>query len=315
MSEAVEEEVDCDCPPEGLPAYMGTFADLMSLLMCFFVLLLSFAEMDALKFKLVVKSLESAFGVQREIVANEIPKGTSIIAQEFSPGEPRPTLLQEIRQDTTDETKDALKVKIDAEELAKKQAEKVAAEAEEFKQALKEEIEEGQIDVEIQLNRIVIRVREKGSFPSGDARLNMSFVPIVDKIKTVLVKTDGKIAVAGHTDDIPINTPRYRSNWELSTSRATSVVHALLRDGEMQPNRFVLEGYADTQALAPNDTPINRSRNRRVEIIVLKSTVQDGVTKLIEQLNTQYDAVEGVVTPVDSAGELLENQQTLELEN
>ena len=109
---------------------MATFADLMALLMCFFVLLLSFSEMDALKYKMVVKSLDNAFGVQREIFANDIPKGNSIIAQEFSPGEPRPTPLKEIRQDTVDETRDALKVQMDAEAVAKQEAEALAEEAE-----------------------------------------------------------------------------------------------------------------------------------------------------------------------------------------
>ncbi|OUR72217.1 flagellar motor protein MotB [Methylophaga sp. 41_12_T18] len=298
MSEEVEEH-DCDCPPEGLPAYMGTFADLMSLLMCFFVLLLSFAEMDALKYKMVVKSLEDAFGVQREVAANEIPKGTSIIAQEFSPGDPRPTPLKEVRQDTIDETRDALKVKMDAEDVAKEQQKEIAEEVEKFKEALEGEIEEGLIDVESQLNRIVIRIREKGSFPSGDARLNNAFVPILQKIHDVLVKTNGQIAVAGYTDDIPINTPRYRSNWELSTSRATSVVHELLRYHQMPPERFVLEGYADTKPLAPNDTAENRARNRRVEIIVLKSSIIDEVTKSVDELTKEYDAIEGEITIIN----------------
>ncbi|MBL4761825.1 MAG: type VI secretion system protein TssL [Methylophaga sp.] len=294
MSE--EEEHDCDCPPEGLPAYMGTFADLMSLLMCFFVLLLSFAEMDALKYKMVVKSLDDAFGVQREVTADAIPKGTSIIAQNFSPGDPRPTPLKEVRQDTIDETRDALKVKMDAKDLAEQQAKEIAEETEKFKQALEGEIAEGLIDVESQLSRIVIRIREKGSFQSGDARLNRGFVPILQKINDVLSKTDGQIAVAGHTDDIPINTPRYRSNWELSTSRATSVIHVLLQSGEMSRERFVIEGYADTQPLVPNDSTQNRAKNRRVEIIVLKSELGEGVIKSIENLNTQYDAIEGEVS-------------------
>jgi chemotaxis protein MotB len=295
MSEEVEEH-DCDCPPEGLPAWLGTFADLMSLLMCFFVLLLSFAEMDALKYKMVVKSLDNAFGVQREVAANAIPKGTSIIAQEFSPGEPRPTPLKEVRQDTIDETRDALKVKMDAEDVAKQQAKEIAEEAEAFKEALEGEIAEGLIDVETESNRIVIRIREKGSFPSGDAKLNRAFTPIIDKIREVLVKTDGQIAVAGHTDNIPINTPRYRSNWELSTSRAASVVHHLLDSGEMTTDRFVLEGYADTQPLTTNDTAEDRAKNRRVEIIILKTSILDGVTKSIESLNEEFDAVEGEVT-------------------
>jgi len=294
MSE--ESEQDCNCPPEGLPAYMGTFADLMSLLMCFFVLLLSFAEMDALKYKMVVKSLENAFGVQREIAADSIPKGTSIIAQEFSPGDPRPTPLKEIRQDTIDDTRDALEVKMDADDVAKEQAKEIAEDLEKFKEALEGEIEAGLIDVESQLNRIVIRIREKGSFPSGDARLNIEFEPILEKIHDVLSKTNGQIAVAGHTDDIPINTPRYRSNWELSTSRATSVVHELLKHGAMPPERFVLEGYADTQTIVPNDTAENRARNRRVEIIVLKSSVLEDVTKSVDDISKEYDAIEGEIT-------------------
>ncbi|HDY84980.1 hypothetical protein LCGC14_0542160 [marine sediment metagenome] len=301
MSEELEDDaVEQDCPPVGLPAYMGTFADLMSLLMCFFVLLLSFAEMDALKYKMVVKSLDNAFGVQREVAANEIPKGTSIIAQEFSPGEPRPTPLSEVRQDTIDETRDALKVKQDADEkaevAAKKQQEEINEESLEFQEALKEEIDEGLIDVETQFDRIVIRIREKGSFQSGNANLNREFLPILDKIRHVLSKTDGQIVVAGHTDNIPINTARYRSNWELSTSRATSVVHELLANGEMQPDRFVLEGHAETQPLTTNDTPENRAKNRRVEIIVLKSTSKQEVNDSIERLNNEYESVDGEVT-------------------
>jgi chemotaxis protein MotB len=299
MSEE-EEQHDCDCPPEGLPAYMGTFADLMSLLMCFFVLLLSFAEMDALKYKMVVKSLENAFGVQREIAANSIPKGTSIIAQEFSPGDPKPTPLKEIRQETTDDTRDALEVKMDAKEVAEKQEKEIAEEVEKFKEALEKEIDAGLIDVESQQNRIVIRIREKGSFPSGGAKLNLGFVPILKKIHDVLIKTDGQIAVAGHTDDIPINTPRYRSNWELSTSRATSVVHELLKYGEMPPTRFVLEGYSDTTPMAPNDTAENRARNRRVEIIVLKSSIIDEVNKSIDDISNEYDSIEREITIINN---------------
>lgn len=297
MSEEAEEH-DCDCPPEGLPAWLGTFADLMCLLMCFFVLLLSFAEMDVLKYKMVVKSLDNAFGVQRDVIADDIPKGTSIIAQQFSPGDPEPTPLKQVHQETIDESRDALKVKMDAKDVAEQQEKEIAEETEKFKQALEGEIAQGLIDVESQQSRIVIRIREKGSFPSGDARLNRGFKPILRKIHDVLAKTDGQIAVAGHTDDIPINTPRYRSNWELSTSRATSVIHVLLSEGDMSASRFVIEGYADTEPLAPNDSAENRAKNRRVEIIVLKSALEDEVSRSIEDLR-QYDAIDSKITTVD----------------
>lgn len=282
---------------EGLPAYMATFADLMSLLMCFFVLLLSFAEIDALKYKMVVKSLENAFGVQREVAASEVPKGTSIIAQEFSPGEPRPTPLKVVRQDTMDPTREELKVTADAEQMAQQQVKQIAEETRQFREALDQEIEDGLIVVESQFSRIVIRIREKGSFPSGDARLNQAFIPILAKIHDVLLKTDGRIAVAGHTDNVPINTARYRSNWELSTSRATSVVHELLRPGDMQADRFVLEGYADTRPLVPNDTSANRAKNRRVEIIVLKSPVEGELVRSIDELMQEHDSVDSEISP------------------
>ena len=95
---------------EGGAGWLATFADLMSLLMCFFVLFLSFSEMDVLKFKRLAGSMKSAFGVQQKFRADDIPKGTSIIAQEFSPGKPQPTPLNEIWQKTTDESRNSLDV-------------------------------------------------------------------------------------------------------------------------------------------------------------------------------------------------------------
>ena len=104
-----DEDEECECPA-GLPAWMATFADLMSLLMCFFVLLLSFSEMDAMKFKRLAGSMAQAFGVQNKLKVTDVPKGTSIIAQEFSPGTPSPTPINEIWQKTEDITEMSLEV-------------------------------------------------------------------------------------------------------------------------------------------------------------------------------------------------------------
>jgi chemotaxis protein MotB len=104
----MSDEEECNCPPEGLPAYMGTFADLMALLMCFFVLLLSFSEMDVLKFKQIAGSMNFAFGVQNKVEVKDIPKGTSIVAKEFSPGKPQPTVIQSVMQQTVDITKETV---------------------------------------------------------------------------------------------------------------------------------------------------------------------------------------------------------------
>ncbi len=263
-----------ECPPceAGLPAWSATFADLMSLLMCFFVLLLSFATMDAVRFKKMADSMKDAFGVQREIPVNEIVKGISVIKLEFSPSTiPEPSPIDEIRQHTTEEDKEELKVDdamVDA--VAEQQREEMEQQAEELKEALKEEIEQGLVELETEFPRIIIRIREKGSFPSGSAQLDPGFFEVMDKISAKLSQVKGKIIVAGHTDDIPISTSRFRSNWELSAGRAVTVAHALLGNPAVEPVRVVVEGHADSKPLAPNDSRENRSRNRRVELILVR---------------------------------------------
>lgn len=253
------------CPP----AWLATFADLMSLLMCFFVLLLSFSEMDALKFKQLAGSMNQAFGVQRDIKTKVIPKGTSIIAKEFSPGRPSPTALKVMRQHTTDAKKNNLDFN-DGKGDGGTEKEKIEKRLEKLKKGLHDQIGKGNIEVTGDNKRTVIRIREKGSFPSGSARLRPGFEPVVKKIADALVDLKGRIQVSGHTDNIPISTFRFNSNWELSSARAVSILNAILKAKKIPDNRFVIQGHADTDPLIPNTTAQNRAINRRVEIIVLK---------------------------------------------
>lgn len=273
-----------ECPKceQGLPAWLATFADLMSLLMCFFVLLLSFATIDAVRFKKMADSMKDAFGVQREIPASEIVKGVSVVKLEFSPSTiPEPSIVNEIRQETQDEDKEELKVN-DAvmEAVEEKLKEEVKEQTEELKETLKEEIDQGLVEVETEHPRIIIRIREKGSFPSGSARLDPGFLAVMDKISGKLSNVPGKIIVAGHTDDIPISTLRFRSNWELSAGRAVTVAHALLSNPAVDPERVVVEGHADSKPLVPNDSRENRSRNRRVELVLVRGQDEVDVTEL-----------------------------------
>ena len=266
-----EEAVKCpSCPP----AWLATFADLMSLLMCFFVLLLSFSEMDALKFKQLAGSMSQAFGVQRDVKTKEIPKGTSIIAKEFTPGRPTPTALKVMRQHTTDDRKKNLDFR-KGPQNSDKSGETTPAEKrlEKLKKALKDQIAAGSIEVSGDNERTIIRIREKGSFSSGSATLSTKFKPVLKKITDALEKTPGKIHISGHTDNIPISTYKFRSNWELSSARAVSILDQILRLTKNIPNdRLVIQGYSDTLPLVPNTTPKNRATNRRVEIEVIKQT-------------------------------------------
>ena len=300
MSDCECEEVKC---PEGIPAWVMTFADLMSLLLAFFVLLFSFSEMDKNIYKELAGSLKDAFGVQREIVAKETPRGINIIAREFSPGRPVPTPINEVRQMTTDESKlhpvftdpseagqenqskrsddaedkefNAMQEDVIDSEIASRLAaleevtlEKIQQDAESIKGELAEEIRKGLIDVDVKDKRIILRVREKGAFPSGSADIIQPFNAITGKIGKVFSGFNGKVIVSGHTDSIPIRTGRYRSNWELSASRAVSVIHALRKNNHMSNKRFEIAAYADTQPVDSNDTYLGRAKNRRVEIML-----------------------------------------------
>ncbi|MBJ7536875.1 flagellar motor protein MotB [Marinomonas transparens] len=288
-----EEESECPECIEGLPAYMGTFADLMSLLMCFFVLLLSFAEMDVLKFKQLAGSMREAFGVQKEIKADSIPMGTSIIAQEFSPARPEPTPINEVRQDADDTQDNTLEVlcKPDSAEInekdgagspspdtfvdkskadleREKQIQQTEEDAKQIASVLREEVSKGTVEIETQEQTITIRLKDQGSFESGSAELNYDFIPVIDLVREVLVGLEGSIAVEGHTDNVPIETARFKSNWQLSSARAIAVAEELFATGELEQNRFAVTGYADTRPLVPNDTSAHRATNRRVELVI-----------------------------------------------
>jgi chemotaxis protein MotB len=298
-----------DCPPcdEGLPPWLATFADLMSLLMCFFVLLLSFATVDAVRFKKMAESMKDAFGVQREIPANEIVKGVSVIKQEWSPSVAEQSVITEIRQETSEVEKEHLEMKDGESEQEKSQAEQVeqqqeidrqaaleAAEAElqkeldaqlaELQESLDQEVEQGLVTLERAEGSIIIRIQEKGSFGSGSARLDPGFHDVMDRISRVLAAKPGKILVAGHTDNIPISTGRFRSNWELSSARAVTVLHSMLRNEDIAEERIVVQGLADTQPVVANDSPQNRAKNRRVELI-LKRGIDENLQDLRDLQN------------------------------
>ena len=293
---------ELECPPckQKIAAWVMTFADLMSLLMCFFVLLLSFSEMDALKFKRLAGSMSEAFGVQNILNVSDIPKGTSIIAQEFSPGRPDPTPINEIWQKTKNLTESSLEVacmdtgssnegeKGDAVKLViMNKLKELIGETEEdaltIASALSEQIQDGMLEVETEGRKITIRVKEHGSFKSGSATLSEDFMPTLRVIKSVVAGTPGIISIEGHTDSIPIRTAQFGSNWALSSARAVSVAHALFENGDLREDRFSVKGYAETRPLVANTSPGNRETNRRVEIVISQG--------LDEETDEQLEAI------------------------
>ncbi|MDP2634425.1 MAG: flagellar motor protein MotB [Pseudoalteromonas sp.] len=295
---------ECKCPPPGLPAWMGTFADLMSLLMCFFVLLLAFSEMDVLKFKQIAGSMKFAFGVQNKIEVKDIPKGTSVIAMEFTPGKPEPTPIETIQQQTVEMTQQMLEFQAgdessaggrqeqrgnkrggESQSTAQQQAseqstssadqEQVNELVKKIAQQLEQQIMDGAVELESLGQQIIIRIRENGSFPSGSAFLQPRFKPIIQDIATLLKDVPGEITVSGHTDDFQVSNELYTNNWDLSSKRAVAVATEMQKAQGFDKTRMVVVGHAETRPLVPNETDTDRRRNRRVEISIMQGKAKE----------------------------------------
>ena len=277
--------------------WMVTFSDLMSLLLCFFVLILSMAEVDIIKYKQLADSMSEAFGVQRDMELESVPKGTSVVSTEFRPGIPDETIVDVVQQVTQDQTRNSLRIgNPDAPVADEKDVrdevltydemmeliQETELDAEMLRRLLRTEIDQGQIDVESEARTIIIRIRERGSFTSGSALLNTSFVSVIDEIASALTQIEGKIAVEGHTDDVPINTFAYPSNWDLSAARSVSVVRRMLNISTLRPDRVTASGFADTRPQAINSTVEGRARNRRVEILV-RQPLSENSTEFLRQ--------------------------------
>ena len=390
LEDEEQEEEECPkCPPVGAPAWMATFADMATLLMAFFVLILSFAEFNVPKFKQISGSLKEAFGVQKVVPVVEQPKGTTVIELNFSPN-PEPSLSTTLRQQTTELQKPELELKtetekspdgtgedkknqsdfdgaggesseeVDATELARqlKQAidtgevtvetlgenvvinfpeektsdddvstmiaetlealndareksgasesevlfggveqeleklaaaideslpqdgqgsggsseqesdeAKVASQAtEELTVALKEQIDQGLIEVEQRGEKVFVTVGSGGAFPSGTADLTEEAQRIMDRISLTAMSPDSTITVTGHTDNVPISNGQFRDNWDLGAGRAASVVQAIQNTGLISGDRLSAVSKGEMAPIADNISAAGREKNRRIEI-------------------------------------------------
>lgn len=235
---------------EGAPRWMVTFADLMALLFALFVLLLTFADVDSESFKRNAGPIRDSFGLGGQT------KNSLAFTKDIRPEPPQPSInMPEVTAPQYDPG------------YAAKQAAKGAF-VNALKIAMAQELFERLIELVVEENRVVIRFPDKAAFPSGSRDMSNAITPALDRIANILRETQGDIQVSGHTDDAPISTALFRSNWDLSTARAVSVVHYLVNRAHIDPARIAARGFADSRPLATNSTPENRAVNRRVEISV-----------------------------------------------
>ncbi len=248
-------------------AWIVTFADLMSLLLTFFILLLSFSKMDLHKYEMMARSLASSFGVS--FIQGQGNVGGNIIFAD----QPEPTVepsQEELIQEFEDTSQPEVEMLEEAEEAknVKQLDPNIERLTENLVDQLESEILSNALSVSYDTDKVVVRFSEATTFPSGSERLKDEMFPILEKVENVLATCEGEIIVSGYTDDLPVTTSRFRSNWDLSAARAVSVVHQLVFNNKIDADRVMAAGRAETNALVPNDTPENRAKNRRVEISI-----------------------------------------------
>jgi chemotaxis protein MotB len=122
---------------------------------------------------------------------------------------------------------------------------------------------------------LVITFSEKYMFDSGKAEIYPEAKEVIKNIASLLIDEPNRISIEGHTDNTPINTPEFPSNWELSTKRATNVLKYLLEELKFDPRRLTAAGFGEWHPVAPNDTPENKAKNRRVDLIVRRLEIDE----------------------------------------
>ncbi|MCE5249609.1 flagellar motor protein MotB [bacterium] len=226
-----------DTPPAGSPAYMTTYGDLMSLLLCFFVLLVSFSTMEIEKFKAAAASLKGALGA--------LPYQTKVT--------PNPIQMQ--RQTKAGEEKSRSRKR----ERAVLQLRKI----------IRDQNMSSIIKVSETQAGVHVTIGDPALFDTGKTEIKPGILPVLNKIVEVVSSGEEVIRVEGHTDNVPIKTSQFRNNWELSIGRALSVISYIQSQQEnLDPSRLRPVGCGEFHPVAANDTPEGRALNRRVEIFI-----------------------------------------------
>ena len=260
----------------GTANWMNTFADLMNLLLCFFVLLFSMSSVDADKFEALVQSLEHSFSI--------LPQGGSSIGdgQMVAAGVNQLQLLDQFYKEATNSSSEEEGEDNEAEEdnpeqaLKQEMAEAGLKESEEMAEQIEKMLEEQRIadQVELDSSAQFVRLTLNGAllFDSGQSKIREDALPLVDKLSLILENYNSSlIDIEGHTDNVPISNERYENNDVLSAYRAFSVKDYVLGKTTLEAGKINATGCGEYNPVADNATPEGRARNRRVEIKIYNS--------------------------------------------
>jgi len=243
-----------DIEPDNHDRWLVSYADFMTLLFAFFVVMYAISSVNTSKYQVLSDALGSAFGKPGMLIRDTIP-----LSPVMSPR------LQLPRARPSDG-------------MLRRERERMTGMARELLSALAPLVNQGKVRVSETNRGVSIEISDSILFAQGEAKLSTESSDVLKAISLILKASSHAIQVEGHTDDVPINQMQFPSNWELSAVRASSVVRLFVGNG-IADNRLVALGHGSTQPVMTNKTAEGRSRNRRVQVMVL-SELPEKVTEV-----------------------------------
>ena len=260
--------------PANHDRWLVSYADFITLLFAFFTTLYAISNVDLQKAHRLVSALQVAFdtqGVQGAVHATGLTSAasTSVKVDTLRDGINPPTLAAGV----ADLPKLPPKV---LAELGRGYLEATLSEVRKrLGTSLAPAIGEGRVSLTMDRRGLLVSIRESGTFKIGSADLSDTMRGLLGEVGLALRKIDNLVRVEGHTDDVPIHTAKFGSNWDLSTARATAVVAYLVQESGIAPDRLSAAGYAEYHPQVANADASSRARNRRVDIIILNQTTTE----------------------------------------
>ncbi|UVI29864.1 OmpA/MotB family protein [Paenibacillus spongiae] len=245
--------------PESHDRWLITYADLITLLMIFFVILYAMSQLDVKKYEVLAQSLNFEF----RKAESPLEGGSGLTGSLDKAQQPKPPETSEKVTDPEEERRKAEKLQLENElqDLLRI-----------IQTYIKDNRLENLVYVADTSKGIAIRLSDQFLFDLGKADLKTYAKPVLDKLASLFKQLkDNTISIEGHTDNLPIQEGgAFRDNWELSAARSLSVLRYFVDGAKIDPKKFEIAGYGDTRPVAPNTTEANRQKNRRVEITVMR---------------------------------------------
>jgi chemotaxis protein MotB len=244
--------------------WLISYADFITLLFAVFVTLYAMSQTDKRKTDQLVASLRESFGYVKTGASSEKLNVTDSTDLRTIPAIRPEILTPGLRHSQTTAALTHASLK----------------EFHEIKAAIEQNLKkygaEKKLNVDVTKRGLVVSLKETGFFDSGDATVKQESLPLLAMVAKSLANYSNPIRIEGNTDNVPINSGRYRSNWELSTARATNIVHYLIENYNFRPGKISAVGYGEFRPLADNGTEAGRTRNRRVDIVLLAKENEGG---------------------------------------